>query len=199
MRQENSGLIPSGLPGGREPQTYRSTTHQLFNCCSGRERRVPWEEKWYKKKCRDIYWKLGQTDKRLSMGQWWHGWGTCYVRHRGGPVRRHARMDEVIEKQVSDKFFGNTVFGRESWSCKKAQWDTDMGRCASLERGLCWRQAQASGWNGRKICRIVNSDWSVRVIRWKNPKYLGILYCFTSWTQRLTILDATNLVWSGIS
>lgn len=31
------------------------------------------------------------------------------------------------------------------------------------------------------------------VIQQKNPKYLGILYCFTSWTQRLTILDATNL------
>lgn len=31
------------------------------------------------------------------------------------------------------------------------------------------------------------------VIGKKNPKYLGILYCFTSWTQRLTILDATYL------
>lgn len=31
------------------------------------------------------------------------------------------------------------------------------------------------------------------VIGQKNPKYLGILYCFTSWTQRLTILDARNL------
>lgn len=31
------------------------------------------------------------------------------------------------------------------------------------------------------------------VIGQKNLKHLGILYCFTSWTQRLTILDATNL------
>lgn len=71
-----------------------------------------------------------------------------------------------------------------------------MVRCASLERGLCWRQAQASGWSGRKIDRVVNSDWWIfqkGVIGQKNPKYLGILYCFTSWTQRLTILDARNL------
>jgi len=31
------------------------------------------------------------------------------------------------------------------------------------------------------------------VIQQKNLKYLSVLYCFTSWTQRLTILDATNL------
>lgn len=32
-----------------------------------------------------------------------------------------AGGDEVTEKKASDEFFVNTVFGRESWSCRKTQ------------------------------------------------------------------------------
>lgn len=123
----------------------------------------------------------------------------CWVRHWGGAVKGQARVDEVIEKKALDEFFVNTVFGRESWSCRKIQWDTDMGGCANAKRGLCWTQAQGSGWSGRKIHRVVNSDWSglvdfsERSDRTKIPKDLGFFYCFTSWTQSLTILHTTNL------
>lgn len=55
-------------------------------------------------------------------------------RHKGGPAKGHTGMDEVIEKKALDKFFVNAVFGREGWSCKKIQWDTDTGCCASVER-----------------------------------------------------------------
>lgn len=49
-----------------------------------------------------------------------------WVRHRlrkaqRTPVKGETGMDEVIKKKTSDKFFVNTVFGRESWSCKKIQ------------------------------------------------------------------------------
>lgn len=80
-----------------------------------------------------------------------------------------------------------------------------MGGCASVKRGLCWTQAQASGWSGRKIIGLLivtEVAWRIfqkGVIGQKNPKDLGIFYCFTSWTQRLTILHATNLSDLGVS
>lgn len=47
------------------------------------------------------------------------GCGTGCEGHRGGPVKGHADMDEVIQKTALLKFFVNNVFGREG--CKKVQ------------------------------------------------------------------------------
>lgn len=146
--KQNWGPV-SFFPASRRGSTTHQECNPatlLSCCCFGREQRISREELekgpvLYSQICREnspghrsgaiSYAEIlsenlaRQTRETVNKSASWmlargdDGCGPGCEGHRGGPVKGHADMDEVIQKTALLKFFVNNVFGREG--CKKVQ------------------------------------------------------------------------------
>lgn len=214
--------------GKHSPTGVWSTScgsHMVIWWCFGREQRVSWEEleegpvlhlqtcgedfprdmTCWKQKCRDIYWKLGQRRGRPTV-----------LRSASCRLTRGDVLGEALGR-------GCERTGQSGWShwekssgwilCEYCLWEGKLelqentmryrhGRMCNVKRGLCWTQAQGSGWSGRKIHRVVNSDssglvdFSERSDRTKKSKGSWHFLLFYQLDTKTDYATCNKSVWS---